>query len=156
MKIRQIELTDAERKALDHGYKHGKTASYRKRCHIILLKSDGRIAKDIAQITDTNIQSVYNWLNRYDAEGIQGLQTKAGQGRPRILDKQHEQIVKDCISEERQLSPSWQTTTTNRQTISQMTLKRFFKTLVTPINVSVKDKRTMPSLKEYQVRKEHN
>ncbi|WP_019672524.1 helix-turn-helix domain-containing protein, partial [Psychrobacter lutiphocae] len=86
MKIRQIELTDAERKALDHGYKHGKTASYRKRCHIILLKSDGRIAKDIAQITDTNIQSVYNWLNRYDAEGIQGLQTKAGQGRPRILD----------------------------------------------------------------------
>ncbi|WP_019672832.1 helix-turn-helix domain-containing protein, partial [Psychrobacter lutiphocae] len=72
MKIRQVELTDVERKALDHGYKHGKTASYRKRCHIILLKSDGRIAKDIAQITDTNIQSVYNWLNRYDAEGIQG------------------------------------------------------------------------------------
>lgn len=140
MKIRQVELTDAERKALDHGYKHGKTASYRKRCHIILLKSDGRIAKDIAQITDTNIQSVYNWLNRYDAEGIQGLQTKAGQGRPRILDKQHEQIVKDCISEECQrlsLIMDKLQQQTGKQ-FSQMTLKRFLKTLATPINVSVK------------------
>lgn len=90
MKVRQIKLNETERKALEQGYKHGQTASYRKRCHIILLKSDGRIAKDIAQITDTNIQSVYNWVNRYEAQGIQGLQTKPGQGRPKILDEQHE------------------------------------------------------------------
>lgn len=77
MKVRQIKLSEAEREALEQGYKRGQTASYRKRCHIILLKSDGRIAKDIAQITDTNIQSVYNWVNRYEAQGIQGLQTRA-------------------------------------------------------------------------------
>lgn len=141
MKVRQIKLSEAERKALEQGYKHGQTASYRKRCHIILLKSDGRIAKDIAQITDTNIQSVYNWVNRYEAQGIQGLQTKPGQGRPKILDGQHEQLVKDCITEERQrlsLVMDELQQQTGKQ-FSQMTLKRFLKTLATPTNASVKE-----------------
>ena len=141
MKVRQIKLNETERKALEQGYKHGQTASYRKRCHIILLKSDGRIAKDIAQITDTNIQSVYNWVNRYEAQGIQGLQTKPGQGRPKILDEQHEQLVKDCITEERQrlsLVMDELQQQTGKQ-FSQMTLKRFLKTLATPTNASVKE-----------------
>ena len=85
MKIRKIKLTDSQRLALEEGYRHGKTASFRKHCHIILLKSEDRTAKDIAQITDTNLQSVYKWLDRYEEQGIQGLQTKAGQGRPKIL-----------------------------------------------------------------------
>ena len=141
MKIRKIKLTDSQRLALEEGYQHGKTASFRKRCHIILLKSEDRIAKDIAQITSTNIQSIYNWLNRFEEQGIQGLHTKAGQGRPKILAEQHEQIIKDCITQERQRL-SLVIDDIRQQTgkqFSQMTLKRFLKTLATPINVSVKE-----------------
>lgn len=85
MKIRQIELTDSQRTELEESYRQGKTAGFRQRCHIIILKSQSRKAKDISQITGLNIQSIYNWLNRYEEHGIQGLQTKAGQGRPKIL-----------------------------------------------------------------------
>ena len=97
MIIRKIKLTDSQRLALEDGYQNGRTASYRKRCHIVLLKSEDRTAKDIAEIVNTNIQSVYNWLNRYETCGIQGLQTKAGQGRPKILDEQHEQIIRTVL-----------------------------------------------------------
>lgn len=139
MPVRQIKLSDTQKLALEEGYQHGKTASFRKRCHIILLKSDSRTAKDIAQITKTNIQSVYNWLNRYEEQGIQGLQTKPGQGRPRILASQHEQIVKDCISEERQRLSLVMDDIQQRtgKQFSQTTLKRFLKTLATPTSVFV-------------------
>lgn len=141
MIIRQIKLTDSQRIELEEGYRNGNTASFRQRCHIILLKSQSRKAKDITQITGLNIQSIYNWLNRYEEKGIQGLQTKAGQGRPKILDEQHEQIIKDCITKERQrlsLVMDEIQHQTGKQ-FSQMTLKRFLKTLATPTNVFVKE-----------------
>ena len=50
MIIRKIKLTDSQRLALEDGYQNGRTASYRKRCHIVLLKSEDRTAKDIAEI----------------------------------------------------------------------------------------------------------
>lgn len=139
MIIRKIKLTDSQRLALEDGYQNGRTASYRKRCHIVLLKSEDRTAKDIAEIVNTNIQSVYNWLNRYETCGIQGLQTKAGQGRPKILDEQHEQIIKDCITEERQRLSLVMEDLQQQigKPFSQMTLKRFLKTLATPTNASV-------------------
>lgn len=140
MLIRQIKLTDHQRLELEEGYQNGKTASFRKRCHIIILKSQGRKAKDITQITGMNIQSIYNWLNRYEEQGIQGLQTKAGQGRPKILEEQHEQIIKDCITEERQRLSLVMDDIQQQvgKPFSQMTLKRFLKTLATPTNESVK------------------
>lgn len=33
---------------------------------------------------------------------MQELQSKTGQGRPKILDEQYEQIIKDCIADEHQ------------------------------------------------------
>ena len=118
MIIRKIKLTDSQRLALEDGYQNGRTA------------------KDIAEIVNTNIQSVYNWLNRYETCGIQGLQTKAGQGRPKILDEQHEQIIKDCITEERQRLSLVMDDLQQQigKPFSQMTLKRFLKTLATPTN----------------------
>lgn len=138
MKIRTIELTDTEKQVLEQGYRTGKTAVYRKRCHLILLKSQGYKAEAIANILDTNIQSVYNWVKRYRTRGIQGLQTKPGQGRKPILTHQHEQIVKDCITQERQrvkLIMDELSEQTGKQ-FSQRTLERFLKVLATPINAS--------------------
>ena len=138
MKISTIELTDTEKQALEQGYKLGETAVYRQRCHLILLKSQGYKALDIAHILDTNIQSVYNWVKRYREHGIDGLQTKPGQGRKPILTHEHEQIVKDCISQERQrvkLIMDELTEQTGKQ-FSQRTLERFLKVLATPTNVS--------------------
>lgn len=138
MKIITIELTDKQKQALEQGYQQGKTAVYRQRCHLILLKSQGYKAQDIANILDTNIQSVYNWVKRYKTHGIDGLQTKAGQGRKAILTHEHEQIVKDCIAQERQRVKLIMTELeeqTGKQ-FSQRTLERFLKVLATPTNAS--------------------
>ena len=83
MIIRKIKLTDSQRLALEDGYQNGRTASYRKRCHIVLLKSEDRTAKDIAEIVNTNIQSVYNWLNRYETCGFKGYKPKQDKADPK-------------------------------------------------------------------------
>lgn len=141
MKITKIVLTDEERQDLEQGYKHGQSARYRQRCHVILLKAQGYKAKDIATILDINMQGVYNWVKRYTTEGIAGLQTKSGQGRPKILTQEHEHIVKACITQERQrikLIMDEITQKTGKQ-FSQRTLERFLKVLATPTNASVND-----------------
>lgn len=84
------------------------------------------------------MQSVYNWVKRYKTYGINGLQTKTGQGRPKILTHEHEQIIKDCLAQERQrvkLIMDKLEQQTGKQ-FSQRTLERFLKVLATPTNVS--------------------
>lgn len=138
MKIKSITLSTLEKQCLEAGYHQGKTAVYRKRCHLTLLKSQGYKAKDIANILDTNIQSVYNWVKRYQQQGIEGLQTREGQGRPRLLQDEHEQIVKDCISQERQRVKLIMDELSQQtgKLFSQRTLERFLKTLATATNES--------------------
>lgn len=138
MQSLRIELSEEQRQALTDGYKNGKTASYRKRCHILLLNHDGHSNKHIAEILGIQKPSVFNWIKRYNQQGIEGLQTKAGQGRPKILDEQHEQIIKECVNQERQrlrLITQEMQTKTGKQ-FSQKTLKRFLKKLATATNVS--------------------
>lgn len=58
---------------------------FRRRCHILLLISRERTPQDIADILSISMPTVYHWYNLYVAEGIEGLRTKQGRGRPRIF-----------------------------------------------------------------------
>jgi transposase len=69
---------------------------------MVLLKSEGYSLQQVAVILDTNLISVHNWLKRYDKDGIEGLQTKPGQGRKRILAEEHISIVRSAVEQERQ------------------------------------------------------
>lgn len=88
MHLRTIELTSTQYQELKNGYEKGKSSAYRKRCHMVLLKSEGRTSLDIVQIVGAYQISVNNWLTRYESEGIAGLKTKSGRGRKRILDEE--------------------------------------------------------------------
>jgi putative transposase len=79
--IKTIELTPDQIKELEKGFKRGSSHCFRIRCLSILLRSEGRNPKDIAAITRVTEVSVYNWLKRYEQEGIQGLFTRPGRGR---------------------------------------------------------------------------
>lgn len=103
MRVRTLELNEGQRTELEAGHKEGKTARFRQRCQIILLKGQGRTAKVIGEIVGLSAVSVTQWLNRYDAEGITGLQTRPGRGRPRIFDKERDaEVVKAAVRAERQ------------------------------------------------------
>ena len=140
MNIRLIKLDSTQRKALETGQQEGKTARFRQRCQIILLKSQGRTSKDIGQIVGLSHISVNAWLNRYEAEGIAGLHTKPGRGRRPILNLEKDaEVVKAAVQEERQRLHQAKGALEKQlnKTFSTRTLKRFLKNLAAPGNVFV-------------------
>jgi transposase len=98
------KLSEAEKATLNEGYLHGKTAVFRMRCHIILLKSQGFISKKIAALHGYPTQtSINSWVTRYLEHGISGLSNKKGQGRKAILDAAlHGQQIRKSVQAERQ------------------------------------------------------
>src|ERR671912_1806862 len=85
-KIKTVELTRAQRAALEKGSRTGSSHAFRLRCQMILLKSERRTAVEIADLLGCCEVVVNNWLKRYEAEGIEGLRTKPGRGRKPVLD----------------------------------------------------------------------
>lgn len=132
MHLRTIELTATQYQELKDGYEKGKSSAYRKRCHIVILKSEGRTSLDVGQIVGTHQISVNNWLNRYESEGISGLKTKSGRGRKRILDKEKDgKKIKAQVKKERQRLKRAKVNIEQElnKSFSLITLKRFLKNL---------------------------
>lgn len=136
---KRLILTNEEQAVLERGYKHSKSVSFSRRCHMVLLKGQGRTSEEIAQIMGTTIQPVNRWVNRYEAQGIAGLQTKPGQGRKPILDENQDQDkVRAIVKKERQrLSHAKEEleSALNKK-FSLSTFKRFLKNLSADGNAS--------------------
>jgi len=138
-RIKQIELSETERAELKRGYREGKTHSYRRRCQMILLKSEKRSSEDVAAILECCEPIVNRWLKRYEEDGMEGLKTKAGQGRKPILDAVEDlEAVKKAVQANRKklsLAKAELEETLNKN-FSNDTLKRYVKKTVDAINES--------------------
>ena len=131
-KIRTIELTASQKLELEQGYTNSKSSTFSRRCHIILLKSEGRTSTEVGSIVKMNHISVNNWLTRYESEGIEGLKTRPGRGRKQILDHQKDvEKVRQAVEKERQrLSQARQVLEQELdKEFSTRTLKRFLKNI---------------------------
>lgn len=130
--IRTVELNKEQRQALEKGYRTSTSGTFSRRCHLILLKSEGRTSVEVGKIIGMNQLSVNKWLDRYEAGGIQALHTAAGRGRKQILNpKTDEQKVRQAVQQERQrLSQAKAALETELgKQFSTKTLKRFLKKL---------------------------
>ena len=137
-KAKIVKLSTDQRAELEGGYRRGR-ATFSRRCHMILLKSENRTSQEIADILGTNHISVNNWVNRYKSEGISGLKTKSGQGRKRILDEEKDkEKVKAAVKKERQRLKHAKEELEKElgKTFSLKTLHRFLKNLSADGNVS--------------------
>ncbi len=134
----KIELTDNERKALENGYRNGKSHSFRTNCQIVLLKSEGRKSDDIGAFLSFSEQKVNRWLWRYKLEGLQGLEIRAGRGRLPILQTKDTESVKAAVQKHRQRIAQAKVELENSlgKEFSQKTLVRFLKNLTADINES--------------------
>jgi transposase len=138
-KIKTVELTRAQRTALEKGYRTGSSHAFRMRCQMILLKSERRTAVEIADLLGCCEVVVNNWLKRYEAEGIEGLRTKPGRGRKPLLDAE-----KDLESVQAAVAANRQRISVARaeleaelgKTFSTKTLQRYIKNMVAAINES--------------------
>ncbi len=97
-----IELSEAQRQALEHEYRTGKTHSYRQRCKGVLLKSEKRSSAEVAKQLGCNEVTVNVWLKRYAEGGIKRLKTHSGRGRKPILNEADLEKVKAVVAEHRQ------------------------------------------------------
>jgi transposase len=138
-KIKTVELTRAQRSALEKGYRAGSSHAFRMRCQMILLKSERRTAVEIADLLDCCEVVVNNWLKRYEAEGIDGLRTKPGRGRKPVLDAEQDlPSVKAAVAANRQRISVAKAALEAElgKTFSTKTLQRYIKNMVAAINES--------------------
>lgn len=130
--IRVVELNAEQRQGLEKGYRRSTSGTFSRRCHLILLKSEGRTSAEVGKIVGMNQISVNKWLDRYEKGGIEALHTATGRGRKQILNpKTDEQKVRLAVQQERQrLSQAKAALETELgKQFSVKTLKRFLKKL---------------------------
>ena len=84
-KTKIVILDEKQKVELEKGWRESANHPFRQRCQLILLKSEGRISTDIAEILGCCEMAVNNWVKRFEAEGIAGLKTRPGQGGKPIL-----------------------------------------------------------------------
>ena len=68
------QLSQQESAALRQPYRQTKDADLRSRCQMILLSADGHGVAGIARRTLFDENSVLSWFDRYEAEGLPGLE----------------------------------------------------------------------------------
>jgi transposase-like protein len=104
----KVILTNDQRLELEHSYRTGDSHSFRQRCRMVILKSSGKLTKDICQTVGINSQNQVNiWIRRYqsdyDTVGISVLHNAEGQGRKPIFDSKTEsEKIKAVVKQERQ------------------------------------------------------
>ena len=75
-------LSKAEARALRELYRQTKNADVRTRCQMILLSAQEHTVSEIAELTFFNEDSVLYWLDRYESQGLSGLEDRPRSGRP--------------------------------------------------------------------------
>jgi transposase len=122
------ELSAEQREELRQAMKTG-NEQVRRRAHAVLLSARGYNVDQIANIYEVDRDTVSNWLDRWEDQGIAGLQDQAGRGRkPTLNEKEQKQAIKiveqDPRSAKRSLSKIEAKT---GKKISRDTLKRILK-----------------------------
>lgn len=93
MNVRHITLSEDEHALLLQGWKTGKRHSFRSRCNMLLLSSQHYDTVEIAALEGVTRQTVSNWLDRFEAGGIEALHTRKGQGRPPIVRHDNRPVI---------------------------------------------------------------
>ena len=144
-KKRFIEkLTEAQKSALEKGYRTGKSHLYRRKCHCILLSHERNTVKELATFFKVSQHSIYKWFNLWEDKGLKGLELKPGRGRPPKLKSTDEEQVKQVKTlvknEPKNLNRVvGQIKSEMHIDLSKKTLQRFLKNLNTYGNASVEE-----------------
>ncbi len=135
----KIQLSDEQRATLENSYRNSPNHALRVRSQMVLLKSEGRKSQEIADFLGYCQPTVNGWLHRYKSDGIKGLETAPGGGRPLILDPEKDlATVRSAVQKHRQrisLAKA-ELEETLAVNFSERTLVRFLKNLMPVINAS--------------------
>lgn len=80
----KIELNDGQRRELENIRDHDQLPYLRERAAAILKIADGHSGLQTARNLLNRVHwqdTVYDWVKRYRAEGVEGLKIRSGRGR---------------------------------------------------------------------------
>lgn len=75
-------LTPAEVADLGSTYRVTNDAELRTRCQIILLSNEGHSTPEVASLVRFSEDTVLYWIDRFETEGLPGLEERPRSGRP--------------------------------------------------------------------------
>lgn len=136
-KIKAIDLSAEQIRILENGYKHGRAHFLRQRCLGFLLKSQGLSSPQIVLKVDLYQQSINKWVDRFLADGIEGLENRPGQGAKPIISREaDEETIREAIEADRQsvkaAKAAWEAS--SGKTASEETFRRFLSALAQDID----------------------
>jgi transposase len=125
------EINPLSFKLLERIYRQNRHHQVRQRAHFLILVSQRVKIGDLMEIFNISYKTVYNWLNRWESDGVIGLYNKPGRGRKRKVNSQQEEQIRGWTREEpRQLKKVVQKVKENwKIDISTDTIKRILKSL---------------------------
>lgn len=126
------DLTEDELEQLRRIVRTTSNKVLKKRCQCIMYSFHGMKVQDLMDVFDVNRRTVYNWLNRWEEDGVKGLQDKPGRGLKPKLNPQNalhvEQVRKALQTHPRQPGQALQIINSELKTpVSRDTLRRFVK-----------------------------
>lgn len=90
---RYIKLSPNELAILENGHKTGAKSHFRIRCHSLILSSQGLKVTEIAALYQKDEETIRNWMNKWESEGLSGLFISKGRGRKPALLTSSEKTV---------------------------------------------------------------
>ena len=69
----------------------------RKRANAILYKSQEYSVKEIAKILEVRADTVYEWICKYEVEGVESFYDKQGRGRKKIIQDSDADRIRELV-----------------------------------------------------------
>jgi transposase len=102
--MRYITLEESAKQELAKIYQTHPKSHVRQRAHCLLLSNRGYSVPKLAKIFSTRTHTVREWFNRWELEGVQGLEIRPGRGlKPSI--KEEDTAFIASIKEEVSFNP---------------------------------------------------
>ena len=102
--MRYIELNESARQELEKIYHTHAKSHVRQRAQCLLLSDQGYSVPTLSDIYSTRTHTVRGWFNRWEAEGVKGLEIRPGRGLKPVIDAENSDFVSN-IKEEVSLNP---------------------------------------------------
>jgi len=94
--------TEAEEE-LWQTYRTSHEADLVRRCHAVLLSASGKAVPELVGLLRVNGSTILRWLDRFEADGVAGLHSQWGAGRPSRWDEASEQALVETVRHD----PRW-------------------------------------------------
>lgn len=125
------EINPLSLKLLERIYRQSRHHQVRTRAHCLILALQGVRTEELSKIFSVSYKTIYNWLNRWELEGMVGLYNKPGRGCKPTFNPEQKAKIRDWAQQyPRQLKQVAQKIKEEWSIeISTKTIKRVLKTL---------------------------